>query len=260
MFLLMLILLPVYTGIFYHFVLHYYWAIPINILIAIVLDILTIVLVLVLALPIVKVQKIDNKFKYYYVRSILRFALKMIRVKCSYEGLENLPKDTPYVLFPNHKSYVDVLVLYVMANRPITFISKPENFKIPLVGLYMKYIGCIGLNRNDDREAAKAIIQGIKVVKAGEPIIIFPEGGIKSRIDEKMIDIKAGAYKLATKPMAPVVPVTLIGMTKIKDNAPFKKTKVKCIIHQPINYEEYKDLNTHELGQKVFDIVNSKIE
>lgn len=256
--LLIIFLLPLYTGLFYHFVLHFYWAIPIDILIALILDVLTIFLIILVMIVITKHLKPDNKFTHAYLRSLFRVACFFMRVSYKYEGLENIPNG-PFVLFPNHKSYADILILFMMVKRPISFISKPENFNIPLVGKYMENINCIGLNRDNDREAATAIIKGIKNIKAGYPMIIFPEGGIKSRADEHMFEAKAGAYKLAMKPQVPVVPVTLIGMTKIKNNFPWKKSKVKAIVHKPITYEEYQDLNTHELGERVREIVNSAL-
>ena len=55
------------------------------------------------------------------------------------------------------------------------------------------------INRSSDRDAAKSIVEGIKFMKEGNGIILFPEGGIKTREVEQMVSIKPGAYKLATK-------------------------------------------------------------
>lgn len=255
---LLFVFLVSYFSLFQFLILTYLWAIPINILIAILLDAITIFLIILIMLPICKHTKVDNRFKHAYIRSLLRVGLFFINVHPKYEGLDNIP-DGPFVLFPNHKSYVDILVLFTMLRRPTAFISKPENFNIPLVGKYMETIGCLALNRESDREAAVSIINGIKLIKSGMSMVIFPEGGIKSRTDEHMMDIKAGAYKLAMKPKVPVIPVTLVGMTKIKERAPLRRTNVKCIIHKPILCDEYENLNTHELGEKVFEIVNSAL-
>ncbi len=257
--LLFILLIPAYALIFHVFVLKEYYFIPLDILIAVILSALSIVLVFLIAVPIIKLQKKDNWLKHKFYRSWDHLFMLFTKVSYEVEGKENIP-DGPFLICPNHKSYFDILIIYAAINRKITFISKRENFKIPIVSEYMKAIGCISIDRDNDREAVKGILEGVKVLKSGMPIVIFPEGGIRSRTDEHMLDLKAGAYKLATKAKCPILPVTLVGLTKIKHNIPWKRSRVKAIIHKPITPEDYEGLSTHEIGEKVIEIVNSRVE
>ena len=119
--------------------------------------------------------------------------------------------------------------------------------------------GAVPINRENDREAAKSIIKAIKLVKSGLSMIIFPEGGIKSRETEEMVNLRAGAYKLVTKSEVDLLPVTILGNTKIKEATLFKKAKVKIIIHSAIKKEEYNNMTTQEIGLKVQNIINGDI-
>ena len=116
----------------------------------------------------------------------------------------------------------------------------------------------IKINRDNDREAAKSIVEGIKYMKNDNSVIIFPEGGIKTREVEQMVSIKPGAYKLATKSDAVIQPIAIIGNSKICKRK-WYQPRVRVIVRflQPINPEDYKDLNTHEIAYKVVEAVNA---
>ena len=73
----------------------------------------------------------------------------------------------------------------------------------------MKGLGVVPLDRNNDREGARNILEAIKRVKAGNNYLIFPEGGVKSRETEHMVALRAGAYKLATKESVNIKSVTV---------------------------------------------------
>ena len=120
--------------------------------------------------------------------------------------------------------------------------------------------GCIQIDRENNREAAKSILKGIEQIKHGMIMAIFPEGGIKDRDDEQMVAIKAGAYKLATKAEAPIVAITMIGTTDVKYRAPWRRTKIKVIVHDPIYKEQYEQISTVELGEMVMKMVNETIK
>ena len=74
-----------------------------------------------------------------------------------------------------------------------------------------------------------------------------------------MVEVKAGAYKLATKAEASISPVSIIGTSKFIHMNKFKANRVKIVIHKPIYKEEYENINTQELGEKVFEIVNAGV-
>ena len=90
-------------------------------------------------------------------------------------------------------------------------------------------------------------------------MVIFPEGGIKSRETALMEDVKPGSYRLATKPEVPILPVAIIGARHINQNAPLKKSKVTVIILPAIHKAVYETMTTVELGDHVKALINETI-
>lgn len=202
--------------------------------------------------------KPENKIKHAITRKLLSFALLIMRIKVELIGKENIPKET-YVVFANHKSMIDPLMIYMAFHQIMSAVAKKSLFSVPILKDYCVGYGAEPINRENNREASKSIIRSIKLIERGIPMIIFPEGGIKSRDEETMVAMRAGAYKLATKPNAVILPVSIIGNSLISKNAFIRRTDVKIVVHKPIYSTEYNQMNTIELGQKVAGIIDGGI-
>lgn len=237
------------------------WMIPIWLIVGYGLAWLSMVLLLVAMMPYMKFTKVDNRFKHYYIRSIAKFvSFFALRLQLTVEGKELLPTSGSFVMYANHKSYADPFILYQLLDRPAGMAAKKGIYKLPVIRNYMPWFGCIQIDRENNREAAKSILKGIEQIKNGMIMAIFPEGGIKDRNDEQMVAMRAGAYKLATKAEAPIVPITLIGTTDVKYRAPWRTTKIKVIIHEPIYKETYEAMSTTDLADHVMKLVNQTIK
>ena len=211
-----------------------------------------------IALPIIGKVNPNNKLKIFYSVHFVKFVNFICGVKVKVEGKENLTKEHKVLYVANHKSNIDPCIMYeAMGNKGPGAASKSELWKIkPLLPL-MKAFHLLKINRSNDREAAKSILEGIKFMKEGNGIILFPEGGIKTREVEQMVSIKPGAYKLAVKSEAIIQPMAIIGASKISKRKwyhPFVTVTVRFL--PAISYDEYKGLNTHEIAYKIVDIVN----
>lgn len=246
--------LTVFTGLSY-------WFIPLWVIASLAIVMLGVVLSLLIGLPIVQRTKVTSKLKHWYIRNMsdfVRFLLVRVRIT-SVVGKENLPKDTNYVVYGNHKSNMDPLIVVSALRTPMGFAAKSSLFKYPILSGWMRGFGCININRDNDRDAIKEIILGVKLIKEGLSMGIFPEGGIKSRETTLMMQVRPGAYKLATKTGVPIVPIAIIGARYIRFNHPRRKTKVKVIIGKPLYESDYKDMTTKEIGDYVFNLVNQMI-
>lgn len=235
-------------------------SIPISILIGIVLFALFVAILFFGYIPIAKRIKPTNKFNKVYIKQYAIFALFVTRIKLKVVGMENLKdfdlNNEKYILTPNHKSLMDVVAIYKMFPG-IGFIAKKEVYDMPLIPAYFHAMGVVPIDRNNDRQAAKGILEGIKRVKNKEPMCIFTEGGIKTRETDRMVELKPGAFKLAIKAEANIIPISFKNNHLISKNSPKRKTKVTMYIHKPIRYEDYKDMSTQEIAEMVNKIVNS---
>lgn len=217
------------------------------------------VLMLLLALLFFRFSKPQNRLKHAILWHYVDFIMIFLRIKIDVVGKENIP-DAPFVVYGNHKSMMDPVMVYYVYHKIISAVGKKTLEKVGFLRRLMKYMGAVAIDRENDREAMKAMIDGIKRMKETKMgYIIFPEGGIKTRETEEMIEIKPGAYKLAMKGEANISPVSIIGSSKMATRKKFRTFRVKIIIHKPITPNEYKNMNTQELGEKVFEIVNEGV-
>ncbi|MDY0339157.1 MAG: lysophospholipid acyltransferase family protein [Acholeplasmataceae bacterium] len=237
------------------------YLIPLWILIGPIIGILMVILFIVINLPIFKVTSYTNRYKFYVAKSTSIFLNHvLLRLNIEITGQENIPKDGLLTIYANHKSYADPFIIYEGMTRAMTFTPKMGVYKIPILHKWLKYLGAFPIDRTSDRNTAKAMGEAIKVVKTGMGMMIFPEGGIKDRDDEKMVAMRAGAYRVAMKAGANLLPVSIIGTTQIKKRAPFRASHIKLIFHPLVTYESVKDKTTAEIAEQMFYIINDKLE
>ncbi|MGM9969344.1 MAG: lysophospholipid acyltransferase family protein [Anaeroplasma sp.] len=222
-------------------------------------SILTVVVFILIFITLCPKKNPKGKFRHFLLRDVTSIIIKIFNIKLIVVGKENIPKNN-FVIYANHKSNLDPVIIYNSVHRICSAIGKKTLFKNPIMKKLQKTFGAIALDRENDREAAKSMIVAIKSVKEGLPMIIFPEGGIKSRDVEEMVNLRAGAYKLATKANALILPVSIIGTANVTKKGFFKRKTVKIIYHNPITPEEYAGMNTTIIGHMVEDIINSGIK
>ncbi|MCF7925946.1 MAG: 1-acyl-sn-glycerol-3-phosphate acyltransferase [Candidatus Izimaplasma sp.] len=227
------------------------------IIIAFILSFITQLLIVEILGLIRKNTAKDSRLNHNFANSLLRFAMHLTRTKIIVSGKENIPKHK-FILVSNHQENYDILILKpIFKEHNLNFIAKESLRKMPIIGRWITLLGNIYISRQADRSAARSIIRGIKEYKNGHPMAIFPEG--KRSFQNELIDFKAGAFKLATKPKADILIVTLYNVCKIFKRFPIPKYKVYVHIHPLLKYEDYKNLNTLELSAKVKDIIQQQL-
>ncbi len=194
-----------------------------------------------------------------FINSLMWFILRLLRLKVHATGLDNIPKDDPFILVSNHQSNYEILAIKpLIKNQPLVFIAKESIFRWPVLGRLVELLGNIPIKRESDRSAAQSIVKGIKKYKEGHPVVIFPEG-TRSK-GEKMGAFKAGAFKLATKPKAPILPVAIYNFDKTWQGWPLKRRHVYIHIFPLVPYEAYEDMNTQALSAKIQKTLGTKVE
>lgn len=174
-------------------------------------------------------------------------------------GKENIPTDQNVVFMSNHQSNFDIALFMSHVDAPKGFISKIEMAKVPLLKEWMESIHCVFMDRSTLKGAASAIVEGIKLIKSGYSLVIFPEG-TRSKGDQ-MTEFKAGSFKLATKPKVPIVPVTINGSYKLLEGNGnrIKAGTVEVYIHPAIETATLTKDELNELPTRVQNIIGSKL-
>lgn len=197
----------------------------------------------------------NNKTTYYLVEKFARLLLQYGRVKYIVHGGEHRQHEN-YVLIVNHQSTFDgVIVNHLFADDHIGGIVKDELFKLPIIPFWMSARHLLPLNRDNNREGVKTMLQAIDYAKTGQPMFIFPEG-TRSQ-SKKMIPFRDGAFKLAEKSQSNISPFVI-------HNAYQHRFLKPVLIHVEflpvIHYDDYKELPTVELSKQVHEMMSQAIE
>ena len=147
----------------------------------------------------------------YHIPRWCRGLLRMAGVQLVVEGRENIPAGRPAVFVGNHRSYFDIPLMLVALDSPHGILAKEELARIPLLSRWMKLLGCVYVQRDDVRGSVQALKDAAAVVRGGESFTIFPEGTRYKGEEGGAGEFKAGAFRIAIKTGAPVVPVAISG-------------------------------------------------
>ncbi len=193
-----------------------------------------------------------------YYRFVLKHTLPLIvtlaRVKINVTGmdLDKVPTDRKMMFVCNHQHDFDPAVIWsVFPNNDIGFIGKKEIYKtMPLIAKVMHKLYGLPIDRENNREAAKTIIQAINYIKDDKAsIALFPEG--YTSLQCKLLPFRNGAFKIALKPKVPIVVCTLNGTRNIPKNMVWRGCTVDFKIIDVIYPEDYEGMNTNEIGDKI---------
>jgi len=206
--------------------------------------------------------KVLNKYKAYLTKSICFFATHILQgVRLKIKGKENLKNLGHVMVVGNHKSNIDAQIVIEMLKGSVAFTPKKELYNNKLLATYFNAIGCMPVNRENDREVAKEMVKTIKNMKEGLNLVLFPEGGVISRETELMLTMKPGAYKLAFKSEATLLPICIFNSHKLYKKFPlFIPYTIEIHVLKPLKYEDYKNMTTNEVAEYIFNLVNNHIE
>ena len=175
-------------------------------------------------------------------------------------GKENMPKEAALYV-GNHRSYFDILLLYVQCEGLTGFVAKDSIEKVPSLRVWMRYLYCLFLNRSDAREGLKTILTAIEYVKKGISICIFPEGTRNDGEELSMLPFKEGSFKIATKTGCPIVPVSINNSAEIFENhvPALRKTHVVIEYAKPIYPNELSKEELKNIGARCQNIIQETI-
>lgn len=231
-------------------------SINVKILGIILLSILAAILLFILflwivSLPIDKTKSYDKDSKFY--RGLLYFctslAMFFLRVKINVTGAEQIPKSS-YLFVGNHRSNFDPLIAWhIFEESNLAFISKPDNFDVPIFGKYVKRCCFMGIDRSSPRQSMTVINAAADLIRCGEVSVgVYPEG--TRSFDGKLLPFHNGVLKTAIKAKCPIVVVGMEGTEKIHENTPFRRSVVDVKVIKVINPD---GRTTQELGDMVKD-------
>ncbi|MCL1814876.1 MAG: 1-acyl-sn-glycerol-3-phosphate acyltransferase [Treponema sp.] len=142
-------------------------------------------------------------------------------------GRENIPKKGGLCFVSNHVGIFDIVLALAYAGRPFGFIAKKELLFLPGINIWIYLLGGLFIDRRQPRKALKTINLGVKRIKAGGAMMVFPEG-TRSR-GRGLAAFHPGSLKLASQSEALIIPVAISGSFDVFEKNHLINTVPVCI-------------------------------
>jgi 1-acyl-sn-glycerol-3-phosphate acyltransferase len=125
-----------------------------------------------------------------------------------FEGREKAMKGTTYVIISNHQSLLDTLMINSLRYK-YKWISKIENFNVPVIGWYLKMARYITVDRGNEESKVEMLGKSLDCLRNKISIMIFPEGTRST--NNEIGFFKRGAFQLAIQANTPIIPILIDG-------------------------------------------------
>ncbi len=179
-------------------------------------------------------------------------------------GLENVPKDGPFIVAPNHLSFFDSVIVQALMPRPVAFFAKAEYFttagvKGRVMKSFFESVGSIPVERGEQAASVQALKTLLDILESGKGIGIYPEG-TRSR-DGILYRGRTGVGWLALTTGAPVIPVGLIGTENLQPAGQkgFKPQHFTMKVGEPLYFDRTGPDHSLPARRKVTDSVMDAI-
>lgn len=201
-----------------------------------------------------------GRLQHWCARQWASFIFMVSRVTVRVEGLELLTPGRGYVFVANHLSMFDHWAFLRFIPFQLRFIAKSSLFRIPFLGWHLRRSGNVPVDFKNPRRTLRSYQKVTERIAAGMSFVIYPEG--MRTLDGVPVPFKRGAFLLPKQARAPIVPVTLIGAHRRlrRGSMVIYPGEMGMIVHRPIEYEEYRDLELEEIAERVRAVVLSRYE
>jgi 1-acyl-sn-glycerol-3-phosphate acyltransferase len=193
----------------------------------------------------------EGRRLHWFSRTWSWLIMKTIFSPLKVSGLEKIDKTKPHVYAVNHASAMDIPVLYVYLPFQFRIVFKKELLAYPIVGWQLKRSGQVCIDQQKPTNSIAAIRSAVKSLKAGMPLVIFPEGGRTP--DGEIKPFLPGAFFLAIKAQVDIVPVALVGTYEL---LPMDTYHIKC---RPLEMRVGEPISTVGLGMRDLETVSARV-
>jgi 1-acyl-sn-glycerol-3-phosphate acyltransferase len=219
-----------------------------------VLFVLAFIPLMILAVPVLLVCVVFGLREAFiaYAHWMMRVGLWVLGIKIEVTGLDRVDAGTPYIFMSNHLSFLDGPALVAVIGRSVRVIVKKFVFRIPVLGLGMRFVGYVPLEKEGAGAGKKSIAVAAHLIRErGYSFLIFPEG--MRSWDGKSQPFRRGGFFLALDCGAAIVPVTIRGTFDLmpRGQCRIRKGSVRIVFHEPVSVGGYTQETMAELMAKV---------
>ena len=184
---------------------------------------------------------------YWVLKTVVLGPILKLLFRPWVEGDENIPEDGPAILASNHLSFSDSIFLPLVVQRRVTFLAKSDYFngrglKGRMTAAFFKGVGQLPVDRSGGRAGEAALRSGLRVLRRGEVLGIYPEGTRSP--DGRLYRGRTGVARMALEAGCPVLPVAMIGTDKAQPTGKVlpKIMRIGVRIGKPLDFSRYEGM------------------
>lgn len=168
---------------------------------------------------------------------------------------ERLVEHGPALIASNHVSFFDPPLVAISMKTPIHFLARKTLFRNKYFGGLIRKLNSIPVDQ--DRPDFTSLKKIIQLLKAGERVLIFPEGS--RTLDGSLGEAQPGVGLIVTKSKSPVVPMRIFGA----ENALPRGSKwprlcrITLVVGEPLDFTQ--DIEEAAGSKEVYGKISLKI-
>lgn len=166
------------------------------------------------------------------------FVVRLVGAKIRVAGTENIPPGV-CIFMANHTSNADAPAVVGAIPRRISILAKESLFRVPVVGQAFRAAHFVPVNRENREEAIASVDRAVEVIRQGTSFLVYPEGTRSP--DGRLQRFKKGAFVMAIKSGAPIVPVVCAGAHRVirKKEWRIRPGEISVTFLPPVDASQY---------------------
>lgn len=174
--------------------------------------------------------RMQHRIARWWASASLRIAQSPVTVI----GAKHLRQEGAAVYAANHLSYMDTPVIFSALHFQFRILAKQELWKLPFIGWHLNRSGQIAVNTENPRASIASLSNGVRALKAGMPLVVFPEGG-RGETGHLGPFMNGPAY-MAVRAQVPLVPMAVVGTYELlpMHTRHFLPQPLKLVVGEPI--------------------------
>ncbi len=193
----------------------------------------------------------DGRIQQWFAVTWSKMILKTAGVPLTVRGMEKIDTSRPHMYALNHLSALDIPAVYVAMPCHFRIMAKEELFRYPFMGWHLRRSGQVPIERENAVSSMRSLNRAATVLKDGQPLVVFPEGGRSAT--GRVKPFLAGVFYVAIKAAVDVVPMALVGTYEVlpMDTFHIKPRPIELLVGDPISTAGYGLRDMDKLAAKV---------
>lgn len=206
-----------------------------------------------------KISNKNNKYCRFLLNSSAGLVFWLDRVHIHTTGLEKIPRDQKCLIVCNHRSNFDPITgWYAFRKFDVSYITKPENLKIPFYGKIIQKCCFMPIDRKSAKGALPTIDRAAELLENNVVSVgVYPEGTRSKKL--VLLPFHAAVFKIAIKAGVPIVVASTFGTERIAKAFPFGRSDVYIDVLDVIPAEVVKESKSVDLCSKSEELIRANL-